>query len=320
MANDESVLREVDQELAEERLLARVQEHGTKFLIGGAALVIAVGGWQVMQSSKNDAAEKSAVTFREATVNLDEAPEESRAALAAFSAEAPAGYAVIADLSQAGSLARNGERLAARDLYRKVYTNGAAPKRLAQIARIRAALTSLDDGREEVMRDLGDLESDLSAIGFHAREIAGIAALNAGDYETAKGSFDRAATNLDAPVPVQRRAEEFAALAAAGKAGISLGRDINVDDLTNSLGNALGGGEENQDGSDHDEHGHEAADPAAGLDRIEGAASAAAGIIEEAATGKVEEIVPAVEDAIQEALPDSETPAGADDNPEPNLL
>ena len=203
MANDESILREVDQELSEERLWTRFREQGPRYIAAAVVLIAFVGGWQFWNAHKERQAAESAVSFREAAAKLETSPEEGRTALTTFSEEAPAGYSVLADLRLAGSLARGGERLSARDVYRKVYENSGASKRLGQIARIRAAMLSLEDGREEVMRDLGDLESDATAIGFYARELAGVAALNAGDYETAKGIFERTVINTDAPAPVR---------------------------------------------------------------------------------------------------------------------
>ena len=291
MANDESILREVDQELTEERLWTRFREQGPRYIAAAVVLIAFVGGWQFWNAQKQRAAAASAVEFRDAAAQLETSPEDGRAALVTFSEEAPAGYSVLADLRRAGSLAQGGERLSARDAYRDVYENSGATKRLSQIARIRAAMLSLEDGREEVMRDLGDLESDATAIGFYARELAGVAALNAGDYETAKGIFERAVINTDTPDPVRRRAEELAALASAGKAGVALDRDLNIDDLTQSLGD----GAVEVEGDSHEGHDH------------------ADGEHEE---GEVEVPEP---DILEEATPNDEPSAGADDNPEPNL-
>jgi len=286
VANDESILREVDQELTEERLWTRFREQGPRYIAAAVVLIAFVGGWQFWKANKERAAAKSAVEFRDAAAQLETSPVDGRAALSAFSEEASAGYSVLADLRLAASLAEGGERLSALDAYRKVYGNNGASKRLAQIARIRAAMLSLDDGRDEVIRDLGDLESDATAIGFYARELAGVAALNAGDYETAKGIFERAVINLDAPSPVRRRAEEFAALASAGKAGVSLDRSLNVDDLTQSLNGVVDAEGESHEGHDHEEREAEVPEP----DLVQG-----------------------------EALPNDEPSAGADDNPEQNL-
>ena len=126
---------------------------------------------------------------------------------------------------------------------------------------------------------------------------------------------------------MQRRAEEFAALAAAGKAGVSLGRDINIDDLTTTLGDALNESEESHSvieeaHDDHEDHGHEdeGDDHEPDTTAIEEAASDAVDLIEGTATSVIETVVPEVENAVQEALPNNVTPAGADDNPEPNQL
>ena len=236
MANDESALREVEQALDEDRQLDFIKKNGPLLIGAAAALVLGVAGSQFWNAQQKSAAEKSSVAYRQAIETLAEDPEAGRAALEAFVADAPGGYKVLADLRRAGSLAAGGERLAALDIYRSVYANGAAPSRIKQLARLRAGFLSLEDGRDAVLADVGELENDPSVFGFYAQELVAVAALDAGDYETAKGVFERLAIAPEAPAPLRQRAEEFAALASAGKAGASLTTDIQLDDLSQALG------------------------------------------------------------------------------------
>ena len=236
MTNDESVLREVDQGLAEDRQLEFIRRQGPILISAAAAVVFAVGGWQIWNAQKQSASEKSSVEFREAVEALSANAETGRAALRAFGAEAPGGYRVLSALRRAASLAQGGERLSALEAYRAVYADPAAPQRIKQLARLRAGLLSLDDGRDAVLADVGDLENDPSVFGFYARELLGVAAIDAGDFETAKSIFDRLSLAPEAPEALRQRAEEFAALASAGKAGASLTTEIQLDDLSTALG------------------------------------------------------------------------------------
>lgn len=310
MANDESILREVDQSLAEDDQ-AQFFQKNVPLLIGGAAAIVAlVAGMQFWSAQKNSAAEKSAIGFEEAVRTLEEDPEAGRAALASFKDEASAGYGVLSDMRRAASLAGGGERLAALEIYRAIYGNGAAPKRMKHLARLRAASLALEDGRDAVLSDLGDLQNDSSVIGFYAREIAGVAALNVGDYETAKAIFERAAESTDAPQAVRIRAEELAALAASGKAGVNITKDLQANDLSKSLERTspsldaiegfIGDGHSADDGHDH------------------GVTNQDAPVLEvaepPASDARMEENVEGEEAT---AEPEPEETAGANDNPEP---
>ncbi len=252
MANDESILREVDQELAEERQWAFFTRNGPVVIGVAAAVVLVVAGVQIWNAQKSSAAARSAAAYQAALTALEEDPAAGRAALQAFSEGAPKGYAILAEMRRAGALAANGERTQALAIYREIYEGRGAPKRLAQLARLRAALLALEDGRDAVMADLGELEADPSALGFHAREIAGVAALEAGDYATAINIFDAMIASLETPRALRARAEEFAALAEAGKAGANLTRDLQADDLAETLG-ALGAKDASSDATPSDE-------------------------------------------------------------------
>ncbi|MEL7240669.1 MAG: hypothetical protein AAGK78_17555, partial [Planctomycetota bacterium] len=66
MDNDESVLREVEQGLAEDRQMDFIRKQGPYLAAAAAAVVLTVGGWQFWTDQSRRAAEKSAVAFREA--------------------------------------------------------------------------------------------------------------------------------------------------------------------------------------------------------------------------------------------------------------
>lgn len=311
MANDESVIREVEQELAEDRQWEFFQKYGPMVIGGAAIIVVLVGARQFLQHQKTVAADKGAIAFHEAVEQLETEPEAGRLALEQFKSEAPAGYSILADMRLAASYAAGGERLGALEIYRRIYRDGAASRRLAQLARLRAAVLSLDDGHEAVAQDLGELEGDTSAIGFYAREISAVAAFNAGDYLTSKNMFDRAIENPQTPGPVRLRAEEFSALAASGQAGVNVETRLQVQDLSDVLDRnsddsattdlnlddlILGDGHSHDDGHDHGHEGHFVDGPEAGGhdedghdegephdDDHEGEAHEDAGLLDEAA-------------------------------------
>lgn len=231
MANDESILREVDQELAEDRQWAMFRKHGPGIIGAAAAVVVGVAGWQIYTFQKDAKAKRQALEYKNAVELLAEDSESGRTALQAV-AEEGGGYGVLAELQRAAAFARAGERLNAQEAYRAVYNDNSVSKRIREFARLRSAYISLSFGRDEVLADLGDLAEQPGAFNVYAREVSGLAALEAKDYETALAIFRQLSIDIAAPEPVRLRAENFAALASAGKAGVNISGDLNVEDIT----------------------------------------------------------------------------------------
>lgn len=217
--NDDMMLREVDQALAEDETSQSIQKNLPAIIAGALIIVVGVGGWQVWENQRAAASAKASAAYDDA---LKSAGSESGTKELQTLAEGSGAYAALARLRLANERATAGEREAALALFREVYSGGGASKRVKDVARLRASYLSLADNREAVLKDIGDLETDKTALGFYAREVLGLAALKAGDYQSAEEMFRKAASSPDAPEPIRLRAGEFAALAGAGKAGIEL--------------------------------------------------------------------------------------------------
>jgi hypothetical protein len=235
VANEEGAFREVDQAVAEERQQQFLKKNGPLLLGCAAATLLAVGGWQIWTGQKAKAAGRAALEFSTATEILAKTPEDGIAALGAMAENAPAGYSVLADLRRAGALLNAGDRVGALAAYRDVYANSRAPKGMRDLARIKAAMISMADGREAVLADLGDLADRDSSFAAFARELAAVAAFEAKDYENALALFQRAANDPKTPEQIRVRAEEMAALAAAGKSGVNLTGEARLEDLEHAL-------------------------------------------------------------------------------------
>lgn len=219
MTNDDTMLREVDQALAEDQTTTEFKKN-LPFIIGAAVAVVAgVGGYQAWRTNATAAAEKASLAYQ-AAVEVGEGAE-AEAKLEALAA-GKGGYAIIARMQLAGEHASHGETDKALALYREVYSAGGGSKRVKDLARIRAASLAMASGRDAVIKDIGQLETDASPLGYYAREILALAALKANDVQTAETMFLKAASDLAAPEPVRERAREFAALATAAKSGVTL--------------------------------------------------------------------------------------------------
>ena len=244
MANEDTAFREVDQELAEERQWEMFRKYGPMVVAGGLAIVIGVGAYVFMKAHRTSVSEAQALELRDAVELLADDQDEGRTALGAI-AEEGGGYGVLAQFHRAASYARGGERLKAIETYREVYNSGSISKRVRELARLRAAYLSLADGRDMVLNDLGNLAEADSAYGVYAREVSALAALGAKDYETALSMFRQLSIDITAPEPVRTRAEDYASLAASGKAGINIAGETRVEDLIDAVGEAIESSGEN---------------------------------------------------------------------------
>lgn len=274
MANDESILREVDQELAEDRQWAEFQKNGPAIIGIAAAIVVGVAGFQIYSGQKESAAKAQALEFQNAMELLGEEPVQGRTALNAVAEEGGA-YDDIARLHEAASYARGAERLKAIEIYQSLYNGSSTPKRIKEFARIKSAQLALEGGRDGVITELGDLTTQEGPFAVYARELEGLAALSAEDYETALSVFRALSIDFAAPEALRSRAEEFAALAEAGKAGVNITGRTSVDDIINAIGTSdapasspemapealevFGNGDEDDDHEGHD-HGSENTD------------------------------------------------------------
>ena len=282
MANDEGLFREVDQNLAEDKLWSDLRRNGPYLLGAAVAVVLAVGGSQIYTNQKTSASEDAAREFRTTMELFQEDETDGREALGLFVEKAPGGYRTIGNLQVAASYAASGDTPRALEIYRATYRDAADP-RLGDLARLRAAYLSLRNSRDEVLTDIGDLADETTAFGFHAKELVALAALKAGDYQAAEASFQELSRSLEAPATIRDRAEEFRALASSGKAGVEITwlaeqPRMSIDEYFDAIGNEAGGlgailegrsgegefllDEAGEDHSGHD-HGDESADEAA---------------------------------------------------------
>ncbi len=236
MANEDSVLKEVDQELAEERQWRLFRQYGPAFIGAAAALVIGVGAWQAFDATRTNASNRQAELFSEASKQLVENKAEGREALSAIANEGGSGYSILAQFRQASSYAEDNDRENAIATFKEIYETNSAPQPMRNLARIRAAHLALQDGRDAALDHLGSIADGDSAFRPYADEIIGIAALKAEDYETALSIFTALGADPETPEPLVHRAGEYRALAVSGKAGVNLSGRFSLDDLAGVVG------------------------------------------------------------------------------------
>ncbi len=222
MTTDEDVLlREVDEDLQQDKQLDFLKKHGPWLVAAAAAAVIGVGVYQLMMSQRGAAAAADAEAYREAVLESDEAAGLTGAdAMQQFGAKAEGGYKALAAFRAAGLFAAAGNSADALASFRTVYADGSAPTRLQDLARLRAASLLLDTDAAEA-GEVADAVTTPSLTPY-AKEIKALVAMAAEDFEVAHALLLDLSNGIYTPAPLAGRAAVLLPLADAGRAGVAL--------------------------------------------------------------------------------------------------
>ena len=242
--NEDVLIREVDEELNQDRQLAAFKKYGP-YLAAAALVALALVAFLQVRAAREQAALREASEAYEFTLADDAAP----GALLDFAGTVPAeGYRALALMRAGGAAARAGERVQAIQAYAAVYDDEGLPDALRDLARVRAGYLALEDGGSAADGIVAGVATP--AFAPFAREIGGLSAMARGEYESAAASFASAA---EADGPVGARASTFLALARAGAAGVTLEAQTSPDDFLGEFGRALREGDLDLPGEAADE-------------------------------------------------------------------
>ena len=135
---------------------------------------------------------------------------------AAFAKDAPSGYERLARFREAAESARTDPSKGIK-AYEVRATDAAQPQILRDLARLRAALLAVDiESRDALKSRLDPLLAAGNPWGPNARELLGLAALKAGDYEGAGKLFDEIIVDRNAPPSLRQRADLLLGLVRSG--------------------------------------------------------------------------------------------------------
>lgn len=207
---NETIFREVDEELRGDRLRALWRRFGP-FVIGGAVAVVLVvaanEGWNWWQNSN---AARSSDQFY-AALELAEAGDVAgaQAALNDVVAEGTGGYPTLARFRQAALLARDGKRAEAIAAYDALATAQTNP-RLRELALVLAAYLAVDDGNvAAVEQRVGGLTGEDAPMRNAAREAIGLSQYKAGDLNAALATLQQILVDPTAGQETRARAQIY---------------------------------------------------------------------------------------------------------------
>lgn len=210
------VFREVEEDMRRERMRELWDRFGVYVIGVACAVVLLVAGNAMYSNYAAGVASDASEQFLNANQTLDEdgasegAVTEAEEALATLSKSGPGGYRPLAQFRLAGAKQAEGDNEGARTLLDEIADNRNVDVTLRDLARIRAAMVSLalDDftGVENRLTDMTGFESPWR---HTARELVGLAALEAGNTERAQTILSEAIIDTETPPSLRQRAQSY---------------------------------------------------------------------------------------------------------------
>ena len=182
------IFHEVEEDLRRDQALAIWKKYGNYIIAAALVIVLvvaAVWGWREYTTRQQLQASADFLSAQAATDV--KAREVALGTLATNSSS----YGVLARFQLAAIANDAGDAAKARGILGEIANDGGADKALRDLATLEAALLDLQLGKADSAAALvKDLTKEGEAYRLSALEIAGLAALAAGDKEKAKASFE----------------------------------------------------------------------------------------------------------------------------------
>ncbi|MEZ5810688.1 MAG: tetratricopeptide repeat protein [Rhizobiaceae bacterium] len=212
--SDDSFIREVDEQLRQDRAKELWQRYGIWIVGAAIAIVVGTAGVRGYQYWVEKQANASGDAFLKAmTLASEGKSDEALVALAELEKDGYGAYPVLARMRAATVQAEKGEFAAAVEGFDAVAADDDIAPAIRDMARLRAALLLVDHGgREDVVTRVEPLTSDGNPLRHSAREALGLADWKAGNVSDALKLFEQVSADETAPRNARQRAELMAEL------------------------------------------------------------------------------------------------------------
>ena len=218
--NDDSFIREVNEELRSEQI-QNVWKRFRPLIIGGAVvIVLGVAGASIWEWWRVREASASGDRFIAAVKSASEGKQdEAMKALEALSKDGFGAYPELARLRLATLKAEKGDAKGAIADFKAIGSEAGIPTAVRNAAKLRAAWLMVDNSSyEELASAVEELAAPASPVRNSAREALGLSAYKAGNYAKAKEWLQLVMDDADAPASAKTRARTVLALiTASGK-------------------------------------------------------------------------------------------------------
>jgi hypothetical protein len=213
----DNFLREVDEEVHRDRI-AELWRRYNVVIIGTLVLVVAgVAGWRFWEHRQQQAAYAVSARLEQALkASREQRGEDAEKELAAIAAQDVAGYRLVARFRLAAEAARRDGDEGVK-LYDALNADASVPPLLRDLARLRAAIIRVDALAYDAFRpQIEPLAAPESAFRHNARELLGLSALRAGNFDEAGRWFDQIVVDQATPQALRQRVDSYLALVRAG--------------------------------------------------------------------------------------------------------
>lgn len=213
---DESLFREVDEEVRKQQLEVLWKRWGNVIIAAAVLVFVGVAAFKGWQHYELKRAEAGAAAYFEAVQLADAGKaEEAAKKFAELSAGGHAGFALLAKMEEASALAAAGKTADAVKAYDAIAAQANLDSGTRNAMRIRAALLLLDSApAAEITKRVGDLDTPENVWRNEAREILGLSAYRARDYLTADKLMNEILSDPEAPAGLRQRAQVMVSLLA----------------------------------------------------------------------------------------------------------
>ncbi len=218
---NDSLAREIDEELRREKFEKLWEQYGTYVLIAAGAIVLAVGGYQFYDQRKKSFAAENGARYEEAVKLVEQSKtDEAQKALNEIISSGHAGYASLAQLHLAGIHLKANRPKDALAVFEALATSPTADGDIKTFALLQAAALRIGEADfTELQNRLKPLAEGTSTWRFQARELLGTAAYKAGKPEEARSWLTPLLADSETPRAALDRAQLILGAMAASEAG-----------------------------------------------------------------------------------------------------
>lgn len=211
------IFREIDEEVRREKAAAIWKRYGNVFIAVAVIAVLGVAGWQFWLSQERKKSEIVGAKLESALkLSRDGSGSEAEAILTELAANAPAGYRQIARFRLGAETAKR-DAAAGAAAFEALAADSSLETTYRDLARLRAGLLRVDlVPYAELRPTLEPLTAQTNGWRFTARELLGIAALKANQFEDAGRWFDALIADPQTPQVLRQRVELYLALVRGG--------------------------------------------------------------------------------------------------------
>lgn len=211
------LIKEVDEDLRQERLDKLWKKHGTLVSAVAVGIVLAVAAYQGWTAWDVKQRQESSLRYSEAGMLFEQGrKDEAAEVLGQLQKDGTKGYRVLAEMRLADLRQQQGDFAGAAAIYQRLAGDSAVDRVYRDMAAIRAAYLTLDSVDPAALdKSMEPLAVESSSWRHSAREIQALAALRRGDAARAAELYAKIAEDAAAPQGLRARAAEM--MAATGQ-------------------------------------------------------------------------------------------------------